>query len=168
MDIQKIAAKAEKSGFYKWIMNQILWRVVPFNRPHGFWVNRLTSETCEIKIPYKRNNRNHLKGLHACGLATAGEYSSGLLLLFHLDPKEYRLIMKTLKADYFYQGKMAASARFNVSKEEINQKVLLPLKTHDSVDFTCKIPVYDSDENHLCTITTFWQIKPWSKTKTKR
>lgn len=168
MDIQKIAAKAEKSGFYKWLMNQILWRVVPFNRPHGFWVNRLTAQTCEIKIPYKRNNQNHLKGLHACGLATAGEYASGLLLLYSLDPKKYRLIMKNLQADYQYQGKMAATAQFSLTAKELDQNVLIPLQTQDSVDFTCKIPVYDVAKNHLCTITTFWQIKLWSKTKTKR
>lgn len=167
MDLKKIAAKAEESTFYNWLMNRVLWRVVPFNKPHGFWVKNLNERQTTIEIPYRKNNMNHLKGLHACGLATAGEYASGLLLLYHLDPKQYRLIMRDIAVDYNYQGKMKALAQFDLAPDTVESRIKVPLKSADSVDFHCEIPIKDEAGNLLCTVRTNWQIKSWDKAKVK-
>lgn len=167
MDIKQIAKKAEGSRFYSWIMNRVLWKVVPFNRPHGFWVKEINENKVVIEIPFKKNNLNHLKGLHACGLATAGEYASGLLLLYHLNPRQYRLIMRDISVEYHYQGKMKSFAEFNLDPTTVNGSIVTPLENQDAVDFKCEIPIKDEEGNLLCVVKTNWQIKTWEKAKMK-
>lgn len=163
MNLEQLAQKAENSAVYNWVLNRALWAKVPFNRPHGFRITEFKKDHVRIKIPFKRSNFNHLKGLHACSMATAGEYASGLLLLLNLDPKRYRLIMKHIEADYFYQGKMEAEARFNISSDALNE-IIQSVDKEGVLDYECSINIYDKEENHLATITTLWQIKDWKKT----
>ena len=73
MNIESILYKAQHSSFYNFLLNRILWRVIPFNSPHRFRIDVLDTWQLKVSIPYKRRNMNHLKGIHACALATASE-----------------------------------------------------------------------------------------------
>lgn len=162
-----MAIKAESNTFWKWLLNRVLWKKVPFNKPHGFWVETLTSEEVIIKIPHKKVNHNHLGGIHACAMATASEYASGLLLLHALDMKMYRLIMQSISIEYHYQGKIEALTRFSFSRDSMEEKVIGPLKKQEKVFLPCVVETYDKQQNKLCTATVNWQLKKWSAVKTK-
>lgn len=120
-----------------------------------------------VRIPYWRINRNHIKGIHACALATAAEYCSGLALLEHLDAKKFRLIMKSLHMDYHYQAKADAHAVFAPSAEEIVAQVIEPLRNSDAVLYTAHVELHDVKGNHLATGLITWQVKAWEKVRTK-
>lgn len=167
MKINQLLQKASQSAFYLWLLNFMLLRNIPFNKPHRLKILSVSKNKVTIKYPYISSNLNHLKGLHACGLATVSEYSTGLLLLNHLNPENYRLIMKSLQMQYHYQGKKSASATFELSDEWVNQHVILPLKTNDAVFVECQVEVKDEDGNHLSTCISQWQIKSWEKVKLK-
>ncbi len=167
MKINQLLTKASVSAFYLWLLNFILLRNIPFNKPHRLKIVSISKNKVQINYPYITANLNHLKGLHACGLATVSEYSTGLLLLNHLDPQNYRLIMKSLEMLYHYQGKKSATATFELQDEWVKQQVLEPLKTNDAVFVTCEVLVKDVDGNHLSTCKTQWQIKKWEKVKLK-
>ncbi|EMR03731.1 DUF4442 domain-containing protein [Cesiribacter andamanensis] len=158
--------KAKKSPFYLWLLNQVLSRIIPFNLPHKFRILELSDTHIKTLLPYIRKNKNHIGGLHACALATLSEYSTGVMLLTGLSPKEYRIILKNLEIQYFYQGKMDAVATWRMPPEFIQQSILLPLKTSDSVTIPCQIEIHDRQGNHLTTARVFWQIKPWANVKT--
>ena len=166
-DPNEILQKARTSGFYRKLLNWSLDRKVPFNKPHGFEIVDIGDYHLNIRIPYKRKNFNHIRGLHACALATISEYSTGFLLLTKLDGKKYRLIMQRLEMDYHYQGKMDAVATFVISEEWLNEKVFVPLKTTEAVVIPCEVKIHDTAGNHLTTGKVFWQIKDWQKVKTK-
>lgn len=168
MNLDSIIESAKKTKFGLWKLNFLLLRFIPFNKPHGFKVVELTDQKVSVKIPYKKSNLNHIKGLHACGMATAAEYSSGLLLLSRLGIKNYRIIMESLHADYHFQGKMPATATYQISNEELVNEIIEPLKLKDHIYKKCVIEVKDDQNNLLATITTNWQIKAWNKVKTKR
>ncbi len=121
----------------------------------------------KVLIPYQRRNFNHIKGLHACGLATISEFATGIVLLNNLGSDEYRIIMQRMEMDYFYQGKMDAYAYFEINQEWLNTEVIEPLKTKDAVVVVCEVKIHDSDKNHLTTGHIHWQVKNWSKVKTK-
>ncbi|MFZ9504435.1 MAG: DUF4442 domain-containing protein, partial [Cyclobacteriaceae bacterium] len=91
--------------------------MVPFNKPHGFRIYSFSDWSLTTIIPYRRSNFNHLKGLHACALATISELTSGLLLIMKLNPKQYRIILQRLEMDYHFQGKMDAFGRFEISEQ---------------------------------------------------
>lgn len=158
--------KAKKSRFYLWLLNQVLSRMIPFNLPHKFQIMELSDTHIKTKLPYRRKNKNHIGGLHACALATLSEFSTGVLLLTGLSPKEYRIILKNLEVQYFYQGKMDAYATWRISPDFIKEAVTEPLKASEAVVLPCEIKIHDKQGNHLSTARVFWQIKPWSKVKT--
>ena len=159
--------RAKHSKFYLWLLNAGLARMIPFNKPHGFKILEVGDYHIKLLIPYKRKNLNHIRGLHACALATISEYATGLLLISKLGFDTYRIIMQRLEMDYHYQGKMDATAHFAISREWLDQNIYVPLKSQESAIVVCEIKIYDAKENHLTTGKVHWQIKEWKRVKTK-
>jgi acyl-coenzyme A thioesterase PaaI-like protein len=165
--VSKIIEKAKHSAFWRWVLNQSLYRMVPFNRPHRFRVVEIEDHFLKALIPYRRSNFNHIRGLHACALATISEFATGFLLLSRLDMKKYRLIMQRIEMDYHYQGKMDAFAEFRTSEQWLQEKIIGPLATQDSVVVPCEIKIHDVKGNHITTGKVYWQVKDWQKVRTK-
>lgn len=162
-----IVEKARKSAFYRMLLNWSLNRMIPFNKPHGFVVVELGERHIRTMLPYRKRNLNHIRGLHACALATLCEFTTGFLLVNTLDPSKYRIIMKRLEMDYHYQGKTDAFARFSLAHEWLQEKVLKPLEQEESTTVTCEVLAHDRKGNHLTTGRVHWQIKAWSSVRTK-
>lgn len=166
-DAFTIVQKAKHSNFYLKILNWSLDRMIPFNKPHGFRIVELTDTHLKTRIPYRKQNFNHIRGLHACALATISEFTTGFLLITKLDAKKYRLIMQRLEMDYHYQGKMDAYASFEISNDWLEEKIYLPLKSAEATVIPCEVKIYDDKGNHLTTGKVYWQVKDWSRVKTK-
>lgn len=167
IDRGKLIEKAKHSSFYLKVLNWSLGRMIPFNRPHGFRVTNISDYSVTIFLPYIKKNLNHIRGLHACALATLSEFTTGLLLISRLDATRFRLIMQKLEMNYHYQGKADASAEFSLSQEWFNENIFEPLKTRDAVVVTCEVMIRDRNGNHLTTGRVQWQIKNWDKVRTK-
>jgi acyl-coenzyme A thioesterase PaaI-like protein len=166
-DPARIIEKAKHSAFYLRLLNWSLDRMIPFNKPHGFKILEIGDFHLRTKIPYRKKNFNHIRGLHACALATISEFTTGFLLVSKLDGKKFRLIMQRLEMDYHYQGKMDAMAEFSASEHWLEEKIYLPLKNQDAVVVVCEVKINDVKGNHLTTGQVYWQIKNWEKVKTK-
>jgi acyl-coenzyme A thioesterase PaaI-like protein len=158
---------AQKSTFKLWLLNQFLGRLIPFNRPHGVKILELGSEQVKTGAGYKRKNRNHLRGIHACCIATVAEFSSGLLLLSRLNPADYRLIMAHLEVEYRYQAKSAIIAETRLSEQQLADQILKPLAATDQLLFTQITEVHDSQQHSIATARVTWQIKRWDRVKTR-
>lgn len=167
IDPAKIIEKAKHSALYLKLLNWSLNRMVPFNKPHGFTVIEVGDYHLKILLPYKRRNLNHIRGLHACALATVSEFTTGFLLVSRLEGKKFRIIMQRLEMDYHYQGKMNAIAEFSVSDSWFQQHIYRPLQKNDAVVVPCEVKIHDVEGNHLTTGKVFWQIKNWEKVKLK-
>ncbi|HYC85810.1 MAG TPA: DUF4442 domain-containing protein [Chryseosolibacter sp.] len=163
----EIIDKAKKSAFYKKVLGWSLDRMIPFNKPHDFAIVELSNDHLKTCIPYKKRNFNHIRGLHACALATLSEFTTGFLLITRLDVKKYRLIMQRLEMDYHYQGKMDAFAEFRISEQWLSENIYEPLKKAESAVVICEVKIHDEKGNHLTTGKVHWQVKDWSKVKTK-
>ncbi len=166
-DTAKILEKAKKSSFYRGLLNFMLDRMIPFNKPHGFKVIEIGDYHLRTRIPYRKSNFNHIKGLHACALATISEFTTGFLLITKLDSKKYRLIMQKLEMNYHYQGKMDAYAEFRISENWLHDQIYTPLEVKDAIVVICEVRITDANGNHLTTGFVHWQIKDWLKVKTK-
>ncbi|HEY0976526.1 MAG TPA: DUF4442 domain-containing protein [Flavobacteriales bacterium] len=167
MDLKTLLARARRSAAQRWWLDRLLHWMIPFNSPHGLKVVPLPAGGIRVDIPYWRVNRNHIRGIHACCLATAAEYCSGLALLEQLDAKTYRLIMKTLRMEYHYQAKDWASAQFVPDLNELDRQVVVPLRSGSAVLYTAVVEVHDAQRNHLATGHITWQVKAWSAVRTK-
>jgi len=167
IDPDRILQKAKGSAFYRRILNWSLDRMIPFNKPHGFRLMEIGDNHLKTLIPYRKKNFNHIRGLHACALATISEFTTGFLLVSKLDAKKYRLIMQRLEMDYHYQGKMDATAEFSAPDHWLASMIYEPLKNQDAVVVVCEVKIHDIHGNHLTTGKVHWQIKNWEKVKTK-
>jgi acyl-coenzyme A thioesterase PaaI-like protein len=159
--------RAKHSKFYLWLLNLGLARMIPFNKPHGFRILDFGDYHIHLVMPYKHKNLNHIRGLHACGLATLSEYSTGLLLISKLGFDKYRIIMQRLEMDYHYQGKTDATAHFSISSAWLQQNIIGPLTSQESVVVVCEVKILDAQGKHLTTGKVHWQIKEWKRVKTK-
>lgn len=167
MTLVSIVDKAKHSGFWLWMLNIFFERMVPFNIAHRFRITHVADGLVKTRLPYRRKNLNHVKGLHACALATLTELTSGFLLATTLDPTKYRIILRKLEMDYLYQGKMDAVCEFSVSPEWLQQHVFGPLTTADSTDLVAEVKIFDVQGNQLTLGRAHWQVKEWSKVRTK-
>lgn len=167
MNLKSLTDKAQRSTFYLWLLNFGLSRMVPFNAPHRLRIVKIGDNNIVAKWPYIRKNLNHIKGLHACGLATLSEFVSGFGILRKLSPDKFRIIMKSLHMDYYYQGKMDALADFSLSDKELEEKIFEPVKQNGVTDFEAIVETRDLKGNLISTGRIVWQIKSWEKVKTK-
>ena len=164
---ETIQRRAQTSSFFRWLLNMQLFRMIPFNRPHRFTVHRMSEWSVTTRLPYRKVNFNHIRGLHACALATITEFTSGLLLVRHLDQRKFRLILKRLEMDYHYQGKMDAFGTFTISPEWLEHHITGPLSSAEAVVVPCTVEIRDEKNNLLTTGICHWQVKAWSKVRTK-
>lgn len=148
------------------ILNVALKRIIPFNQPHGFSIIDLKANSSKIKIPYKKANFNHVKGIHATCLATGGEYAAGLLLMQNFLPKEYRIILSNLSVDYKYQAKKTCFCYSQLASHQIEQNKE-KLKNTSAVNIELITTIKDLSENEVCEVKTNWQVKKWNQVKTK-
>jgi len=168
MDLPKLVSRARTSAFYRMVLNWALDRMIPFNRPHGFKILEVTDHGLKVLLPYRKRNLNHIRGLHACALATVSEFTTGFMLVSRLDARKYRLIMQKLEMDYHYQGKMDAIAEFTLQPGWMEGAIYEPLKEQEAVVVICEIRIHDAKGNHLTTGHVHWQIKDWTKVKTRQ
>lgn len=167
MDFKELAVKAEKSNFWLWFLNQVMSNMIPFNKPHGLKITKITKNRLETVLPLKRKNQNHLKGIHACALATIGEFTAGALLVSRLDPKKYRMILKELKVNYFYQAKSDVNASFDLNEDYYQNEIVIKIEEQNILELPLIVQIFDLSQNHICDVQSYWQIKKWDLVKTK-
>jgi acyl-coenzyme A thioesterase PaaI-like protein len=166
LNLNSLIDKASKSSFYLWLLNTLFEFKIPFNKPHAMRITSINNHQIKLTAKYVSANKNHLNGVHACLLATLSEYCTGLLLIANFDASKYRLILKTLKMEYVYQAKANVYASFELTDAFVNE-IKTTLQTTGVTETTCEIKIHDEANNHICTGYITWQIKEWSKVKTK-
>lgn len=147
-------------------LDKVLRIGIPFNAPHGFKIKNLGPDAVIISLPNRKLNHNHIGGVHACAMATVGEYCAGMALLSSFGISKYRLILSELNVKYTYQGRVdlegicypnqidVEAVKSGLEKEN---KYLQPLKTI----------IRDLNGKEVAEVTTVWQLKNWEHVKTK-
>ena len=162
MKLEEIVEKSYTSKFWLEILNYGLWFKIPFNKPHLLRITSLSRNSISVKIPYKRKNLNHLRGIHACALATASEYACGFLLISRLSADKYRLIMRSMHVDYIKQGKSDVYVNFSIDENrilEIKEKLEREPQCLEVLD----VEVRDAKQNLISIAKLEWQLKDWKR-----
>lgn len=165
--LPKLIERARHSPRWLLVLNLLLNRVIPFNRPHGFRIAAITGEMVRSAASYRRVNRNHVRGVHACAIATVAEMSAGFLLLSRLDPQRYRLIMGRLEVDYHYQAKEDIVSESFLPDQRLENEIIGPLRDQEAVTIWMQSLVTDRSGNRIAEGRTTWQIKRWDRVRTK-
>lgn len=164
MTVMQLLNWCRGSSLKRWMMNHILWYVVPFNRPHAIKVTAVTEDGVQLKLPLIRKNCNHLKTLHACALATACEYATGLHLIRFLHTKEYRIILVEIRMEYLKQGRSDGYINFTADNNAIKE-ITTMLQKESALIRTFETGVVNNKGELLCRGFITWQIKKWTAVK---
>jgi acyl-coenzyme A thioesterase PaaI-like protein len=162
--IDKLIANPTKTNLLA--LNNVLSVGIPFNAPHGFKIRQIDDDAVVISLPNRKLNHNHLGGVHACAMATVGEYCAGMSLLKSFGISKYRLILADLHVKYTYQGRTnlegICSTR-QIQREEANRA----LESEGKYLQTLVTLIRDKNGKEVATVTTTWQLKSWDQVKTK-
>ena len=148
------AAKGGKTGW----MSRLMQEVIPFNRPHRLRVQSLTDDACEVSLPWRRRNLNHVGTMHACALATAAEYASGLCILSVFGVGRVRLIMAELNMTYGRRAESACVARASFPAEVLDG-VRAELDKAGRCAFNLNSVVRDSQGEVVAEAKITWHLK---------
>ena len=162
----QLIKKSEHSKKYLWLLNRIMNHTVRFNKPHGFQVIKIAPDFVQTFAPYHKKNFNHVRGIHACAIATVGELAAGLLLMNHFSPKDYRVIMSNINIDYHYQAKKNITATATIAADE-KENVMQRLKELQKTTQMIVTEIKDDDHQAIATVQSTWQIKAWKDVQTK-
>lgn len=147
-------------------LNKILPLAIPFNAPHGFKLKEINEDTVTISLPNRKLNHNHLGGVHACAMATVGEYCAGMSLLSCFGTSKYRLILSELSVKYTYQGRSDLEGR--CSPRQINKEEVARILESDGKHLQeLKTIISDKNGKEVAVVTTVWQLKAWDQVRTK-
>ena len=161
----KYAISKAQSG-KPWLFGRIMQEVIPFNRPHRISVLELSAMGCKVFLPDRRRNRNHLGTMHACAIATAAEYVSGLNVVEAYDMSEFRLIMSKIEVDYIRRPNGSCIAESSLSKSDLSL-ISKRLDAEGVAKFSMLSTVIDSKNETVAKATIHWQVKSWEKVRVK-
>lgn len=147
-------------------LDKVLRFGIPFNAPHGFKIKKLTDDEVSIALPNMKLNHNHLGGVHACAMATVGEYAAGMSLLKSFGISKYRLILSELNVKYTYQGRVTLEGVCSPRQIDV-EAVAKRLEETGKYLQELKTIIRDLNGKEVAEVTTVWQLKNWEQVKTK-
>lgn len=147
-------------------LDKLLRFGIPFNSPHGFKIKSLSRDGVLITLPNRKLNHNHLGGVHACAMATVGEYCAGMSLLTSFGISKYRLIMSEMNVKYTYQGRVDLEGFCSPQQIDVD-KVREGLEKEGKYSQTLKTIIREENGREVAEVTTTWQLKNWEQVKTK-
>ena len=146
-------------------LNKVLTIGIAFNAPHGFKIKEISEDNVRISLPNRKLNHNHLGGIHACAMATVGEYCAGMSLLKTFGATKYRLILSDLHVKYTYQGR--SDLEGSCSPRQIDKEaVRLILESDGKYLQKLETLIRDKNGKEVALVTTTWQLKSWDQVKT--
>jgi hypothetical protein len=163
--IYKIAHKAFHSRFYRALLSRILSIAVPFNSPHRLRIMEMGMGYAKVKLPFIRSNRNHVKSVHACALATLCEFTCGIAVMTILSSDKFRIVLKSLHMEYQYRGRGDLFCEYRLDPQAFIKEHSSLLESGEPLIYETLAKVYDLKGNIICTGQATWQIKKWESVK---
>lgn len=162
--IDKLLANPNKLNLMA--LDKVLTLGIPFNAPHGFKIKTLSPDAVIIALPNRKLNHNHLGGVHACAMATVGEYCAGLSLLTSFGISKYRLIMSELNVKYSYQGRVDLEGFCSPHQIDV-ENLKAGLEAEGKYSQKLVTTIRDLNGKEVAEVTTVWQLKNWEQVNTK-
>lgn len=163
--IDKLMANPTKLNLIA--LDRVMSLGIPFNVPHGMTIRNISPDEVRVVLPNRKLNHNHLGGIHACAMATVGEYCAGLSLLSKFGISKYRLIMSELSVTYTWQGRtdLEGICSPRVIDADAVKAALDEGQTYTQSFETILQEVKTGKE--VARVRTTWQLKPWNRVKTQ-
>ena len=144
-------------------LNGFFRRALPFIAPHGIRIVEMGDALVRVSLPNRRRNKNHLNGMHACAMATACEFASGLAVLERFNMEDYRLIMHRLEMDYHRRPSLGGCESRAAIPPELEKQIIKELSSSkdQASRFSMVSELFDAEGELVATAQVHWHVKPW-------
>lgn len=109
-----------------WLLSVVKIPLIRFVRPR---ILELSEEGCEILIPLRRRNKNHLNSMYFGALAVGADVAPGLLCFYLAEKHRLKLLFafKSMKAEFLQRAESAVrfTCRETMKIESAIQEALL-------------------------------------------
>ncbi len=136
----------------------------PFNAPLRAAVETWKPHVCRVRIRNRRALHNHLGGVHAGALVTAGETPAGLLILKSFPFSRYRLILEGLSVEYGRQARTDVVAEARLPDERLLE-AQQALRDGRPAVLDLETVLREPSGAKLATVRSQWQVKEWSRVR---
>lgn len=133
-----------------WLFNKILALHVPYSGSIKAQVKLLEPGRCEVLLPYRRANTNHLNSVHALATANLGEMAGGLAMLTGLGDT-VRGIVTRIDTEYLKKARGNLIAKADVA---------IPTVTEDKTEYRVRTHIFDTDGDEVTRVTVTWLLSP--------
>ncbi len=145
--------KLQNKPLGPWLFNKILAFNVPYTGSIKAKVKVLEPGHCQVLMPYRRGNTNHLNSVHALATANLGEMVGGLAMLTGL-PDTVRGIVTRIDTEYLKKARGDLIGQADVS---------IPTVTEDKTEYQVQAHIYDQDGDEVTRVTVTWLLSPTEK-----
>lgn len=151
----------------RWVVGTFLRLSSPFNAPLRAKLEVWESTRCRIRVGDRRALHNHLGGVHAAALVTAGETPAGLVILKNFPFDRYRLILKNLSTEYERQARTDIVAEATVSEATLAQ-AKQAVEAGEPYFIAIETVISDPEGTRLAVVRTNWQVKAWEQVRSNK
>jgi acyl-coenzyme A thioesterase PaaI-like protein len=139
------------------VLTGIFGRVVPYVGTSGLRYEELSQERVVVSVRNRRAIQNHIKGVHAAGMALLAETATGFVVGMNL-PDDKLLLIKSLKVEYLKrtEGDMRAVATLSPEQIEI-------VRTTPKGEVTVPVMVTDASGTEPIRCEMIWAWVPRKK-----
>mmetsp|Transcript_28483 Transcript_28483/g.55559 ORF Transcript_28483/g.55559 Transcript_28483/m.55559 type:complete len:168 (+) Transcript_28483:37-540(+) len=145
------------SSFHSAALSLAFNSQVKFAMTSGIKVEKLTTEKAEVSLKNRMRVRNHIGGVHACGMALLAESATGMV--FAMSVRDDCLpLMKTMNIDFTRRAKGDLKA-FATIDDKLRQQI----QAKDKGEVVVPVTVTDSDGKEPIKASMTWAWVPKSK-----
>lgn len=139
------------------VLTGIFGRVVPYVGTSGLRYEELSQERVVVSVRNRRAIQNHIKGVHAAGMALLAETATGFVVGMNL-PDDKLLLIKSLKVEYLKRTEGDMRAVATLSPEQIGI-----VRTTPKGEVTVPVMVTDASGTEPIRCEMIWAWVPRKK-----
>lgn len=146
--------KRVPAGLRPWLTSLMLGKVVPLVGTAGLRFEEITPERVVVSIRNRKPVQNHIKGVHAAGMALLAETATGFCVGMNV-PDDKLPLIKTMKVDYLKRavGNLRAVA-------QLRPEQLALIRTQDKGEVTVPVTITDDSGQSPIQCEMLWAWVP--------
>jgi len=137
-----------------WVTSLLLGKVVPLVGTAGLRFDEISHERVVVSIRNRRKVQNHIKGVHAAGMALLAETATGFCVGMNV-PDDKLPLIKTMKVDYLKRSVGDMKAVAHLRPEQIQQ-----ILTQDKGEVTVPVTITDESGQEPIKAEMIWAWVP--------
>lgn len=125
----------------------------------GIRITELTSNRCELRMPFRWSTKNPFRSIYFAALSGAGELASGILCMLHLSGSgSFSMLVTGFEAQFHKKADRAT--RFICEDGDRLEAMLQTLtQPGQTGTFTMQVMGITIDEVHVATFKLTWSFK---------